>query len=115
MAEISHYSFGKITVEEKEYSSDIIIFPDGSVKESWWRENGHRLVLSDIEELVAAAPAVIIAGTGAFGMMRPEKNLAHTLEQKNIDLKVFPTKKAVSYYNTVKCRERTGACFHLTC
>jgi len=36
---IDGYSFGRIVVEGKEYTSDLIIYPD-HIQGDWWREEG---------------------------------------------------------------------------
>jgi len=64
-------SFGLIVIDGKKYTTDLIIYPDGRVKDSWWRKSGHRLSIDDIGELVASAPEVIVIGTGVNGLMEP--------------------------------------------
>ena len=39
---IESYRFGKIVINGKSYSSDVIIIGD-HVKANWWRREGHRL------------------------------------------------------------------------
>ena len=43
---IDSYSFGRIVINGKTYTSDVIIFPD-KVDASWWRKEGHLLQLAD--------------------------------------------------------------------
>lgn len=112
---IQEYSFGKIVVGGEAYHSDIIIYPDGRVQGSWWREEGHRLSEKDIIELINAKPEMIIAGTGASGLMVPEKGLEQTLSEKGIEFTAGPTERACALYNEMHDKKRTGACFHLTC
>lgn len=112
---IERYSFGSIVINGREYSSDIIIFPDGRVKDSWWRETGHRLSIGDISGLVDSGPEIIIAGTGASGLMEPNAGLEKVLSGKGIGFKAAPSRKAVELYNELCGRKKVGACFHLTC
>jgi len=112
---IGHYSFGRIVVNGREYTADIIVFPDGRVMDSWWRENGHRLSINDITELVDSAPEIIIAGTGASGLMKPDPDLRNILSEKGIEFRAAPSEKAVELYNELCGRKKVGACFHLTC
>ncbi len=44
---INSYRFGKIVVNGRNYSSDVIVFPD-RIQGSWWRHKGHELSLKDI-------------------------------------------------------------------
>jgi hypothetical protein len=38
---IESSAFGVMTIDGRTFSSDLIIFPDGSVKDRWWRQRGH--------------------------------------------------------------------------
>jgi len=112
---IDNYSFGRMVIDGHEYSSDLIIYPDGRVTDSWWRSSGHRLTADDIRELISAQPEVIIAGTGASGIMAPEAGLGAELEARGIEFRALPSGEAVDLYNQTCTSRKTGACFHLTC
>ena len=112
---IEDYSFGHIVIDGKEYTSDVLIFPDGRVDSSWWRDEGHVLKLSDMADLVSAQPEMIIAGTGASGMMTPESDVASMLRQKGIEFNSAPTKDAVGVFNKESQNRKVAACLHLTC
>ena len=66
---IDSYRFGKIIINGKLYQKDLIIFPD-RILQNWWREQGHTLVMADLDQVIAAKPKVIIIGTGMFGRER---------------------------------------------
>ena len=112
---ITGYSFGHMVINGKGYSSDLIIYPDGRVRSSWWRKSGHVLSSSDINDLIETAPQAIVAGTGAYGMMKPAPELEKLLAEKGIEFLAAPTKEAVGLYNDLSGRKSTGGCFHLTC
>lgn len=112
---IESYSFGQMIIDGKNYTKDIIIYPDNSFLCPWWRQSGHRLELSDIEKLIGMKPDIIVAGTGANGLMRPSEELRKVLEEENIEFITLPTGKATEAYNEHARNKRTGACFHLTC
>jgi hypothetical protein len=40
MARIDHYEFGRIVVDGREVTNDLIILP-GRVVRNWWRQEGH--------------------------------------------------------------------------
>jgi hypothetical protein len=63
---IDNYSFGKISIDGKTYSSDVIIFPE-RVHDSWWRKEGHSLCLEDIQDVFDYLPEVLIIGRGSPG------------------------------------------------
>jgi hypothetical protein len=49
MARIDQYEFGRIVVDGREETRDLIILP-GRVVRNWWRRDGHALVLDDLAE-----------------------------------------------------------------
>ncbi len=110
---ISEYSFGSIIIDGKRYSSDIIIFPDGSVKDNWWRDESHRLKENDIEQLLAVHPHTIVVGTGAYGVMKVDAGLIE--KNGSIVFHMLTTAEAVDFYNQLSSQNNVGACFHLTC
>lgn len=112
---ITSCSFGNITINQTTYHSDLIIYPDGKIKDGWRRMAGHRLSADDIFSLIESGPEIIIAGTGISGMMKPDKSLTVWLGEKNITFFAKPNQQAVKLYNRFFMEKRTGACFHLTC
>ena len=112
---INTSSFGLLIIDGQSYHSDLIIFPDGRVKDRWRRKSGHRLEVSDIKGLIKEDPDIIIAGTGVSGMVQPDQNLEKLLEEKKIRFIAAPNDKAIDFYNDLSSKHRVGACFHLTC
>ena len=112
---IDSYSFGNIIIDGKKYTKDVIIYPDGRIQGSWWRKEGHKLCAEDIADLIDCAPELIIAGTGAYGIMKPEAKLEEVLKDKGIEFRALPSEKAVDEYNRLCGEKKVGACFHLTC
>jgi len=112
---IEHYEFGKITIEGKTYSSDIIVFPDRVIPD-WWRKEGHQLCIEDISEVIKYSPEIIVVGTGAYGVLVVLEETKKFLEQKNIKLIICSTKDAVKKFNElISQNKKTVGCFHLTC
>lgn len=113
---IQSSAFGRMTIGGRTFTSDLFIYPDGHVKDGWWRQRGHRLTVDDILTLVDAAPDLIVAGTGTSGRMRPEDSLSPFLRERGVDFIAEPTPRAVDIYNQhVAAGKAVGACFHLTC
>ena len=112
---IQSCSFGSIVIDGKQYFSDLIIYPDGHVEDSWRRKSGHRLSSHDIRKLIESESEIIIAGTGINGLVIPEKELEKSLSQKGIRFIAAPNRNAMEMYNELSTDKRTGACFHLTC
>ena len=113
---IEKCGFGKMAVSGRSYTSDLMILPDGRVIDSWRRIRGHRLVLEDIQTLLAAEPQIVVAGTGIFGRMRTGSQLEAYFAQKGIELIAQHTKEAARTFNKLWPDDKSVAgCFHLTC
>jgi hypothetical protein len=111
---IDSYSFGRITVEGKTYTKDVIIFP-GRVLSPWWRKEGHYLVPEDLDEVVMARPDILIVGTGASGVMRVPPETVQFMGSKGIIVEVANTTKAVEVFNGAPKGKTVVAALHLTC
>jgi hypothetical protein len=68
MARIDHYEFGRIVVDGREETRDLIILPNRVVR-NWWRQEGHALVVDDLREVLDELPSQLVVGTGANGRM----------------------------------------------
>jgi len=112
---IESFSFGDMVIDGRRYTSDLFIFPDGRVRDNWWRDRGHALCRGDLQVLVDSGPDTIIAGTGVNGLMKPEPGLDKAIRKLGIDFMAGPNGKAVSWYNQRIGKTKVGACFHLTC
>jgi hypothetical protein len=111
---IAHYSFGKITIDGETYTSDVIIYPE-RVDPSWWRKEGHTLNIEDLHDVLNANPAVVVVGTGFFGVMKvPTETIAY-LESKGIEVHAARTGKAVELFNAFQPGKKVIAALHLTC
>ena len=111
---IEAYEFGKMIYGGQTYTSDLIIYP-GRVDPSWWRLKGHLLQTADLGDILKEEPDIIIIGTGAMGIMRVTKELRKQLEERNIELYVLRTGKAVEVFNTADKNKTVIGAFHLTC
>ncbi len=113
---IDGYQFGSITIDGKTYRSDLIIYPDGTINDNWWRQSSHRLTKEDIADLIEKKPEIIVVGTGVSGLMKPEKDLSDYLLSKGIELVCAPNAQAIETFNRlISSGKKVGACFHLTC
>lgn len=112
---IDTLAFGSIVIDGREYTSDLTIYPDGRIVTDWKRKRGHRLSSDDINGLIVSHPEIIIAGTGIYGLVKPEKDLKKNLQDKEIVFFPARNKKAMELFNELSSKSRIGACFHLTC
>jgi hypothetical protein len=51
MARIDHYEFGRIMIDGRQETKDLIVLPDWVVR-NWWRQDGHALILDDLGEVL---------------------------------------------------------------
>lgn len=112
---IDSCSFGILVINEKTYTEDLIIFPDGEILIPWWRKRGHQLIMDDLKDLIKTAPEVIVAGTGVSGGVKPDKNLETELAKLAIEFIGAPNEDAIRIFNTLASEKKIGAGFHLTC
>ena len=113
---IEKYSFGRIVIGGKVFTSDLIIFPDGHIQDSWWRKQGHRLQLDDIVSILDSGLEKLIIGTGAFGLMRVPESVLNLCKKQKIEVVVCRTAAAVKRFNeATEAGIEVAACFHLTC
>ena len=113
---IDSYAFGRMVVDGRAYTKDLMILPGGAVVHPWWRDSGHELAEGDIKPLLDASPQALVVGTGSPGMMEMAPELGSELESRGILVVVLPTGQAVDHYNSlVRSGGKVGACFHLTC
>jgi hypothetical protein len=111
---IDSYSFGRIVIDGKTYTSDVIIYP-GRIDASWRRKEGHLLLLADVAELLRAKPDVLVIGTGYSGVMRVPRETVGEIAGKGIEVKVERTAKAVAVYNNLEGSKTVIAALHITC
>jgi hypothetical protein len=112
--QIDDYSFGRIVIDGKTYTSDVIVYPD-KVDPSWWRKEGHLLQKADLHDVIGAGPDVIVIGTGNLGVMKVPDSTISFLESKGIVIIVKKTAKAVEIFNEESKKGKTVGAFHLTC
>ncbi len=112
-ARLEGYRFGTIVVDGREETRDLIVLPDRVVR-SWWRRDGHGLVLEDLEGVLDELPERLIVGTGHDGRMRPDPIALEELERRGIHVEALRTTEAVARYGELDSR-RTAAALHLTC
>jgi hypothetical protein len=113
MSRIEKYRFGHVVVDGREQSRDVIVLPD-RVLTNWWRADGHRLVLADLDGVVEELPERLLVGTGAYGQMRPDPEALDQLRQRGVEVEALPTDEAVRRFGELDPR-RTAAALHLTC
>jgi hypothetical protein len=111
---IEDYRFGQMIVDGRTYTRDLVLLPD-RVMANWWRKEGHRLAVADMQAVIDAAPEIAVIGTGAYGLMKVPQETHRALMAAGIDLRVARTGDAWGVYNNLRERHATAGAFHLTC
>jgi hypothetical protein len=111
MPEIDGYTFGRVTIDGREETHDVIVLPERVVR-GWWRKEGHGLVLEDLDGVLDQLPERLLLGTGAYGQLRPDPGTLETLRARGVE--VLRTAEAIQRYAQLDPR-KTAAALHLTC
>ena len=113
---IERYSFGRIIIGGKEFTSDLILYPDGRIQDNWWRVQGHSLGPDDITRVLDAAPEKLIIGTGASSMMRVSESVVELCKNRGIEVEICRTDVAMTKFNeAMEAGTLVAACLHLAC
>jgi hypothetical protein len=111
---IESYSFGKIAIDGRAYTSDVIVTGCG-VRGGWRREQGHLLQWKDLEQALSERPEALVVGSGWSAMMKVHDEVRQRARERGMKLVVQPTSSAVDTYNSMAARRRVVAALHLTC
>jgi len=107
--------FGSITINGREYESDVIVTWEGKVKEAE-TETRHMISESELLKLLFERPDVIVIGTGQNGEMEIGKDARKFVKKKRITLVARPTPRAVEKFNQLqKSGKKVVAYMHVTC
>ncbi|MBS0014741.1 MAG: hypothetical protein KFF46_12320 [Desulfobacterales bacterium] len=113
---IDHCAFGQMTINEKTFSSDLIIDADGNVRDNWRRRKGHNLVPEDLGALLDQNPEKLIIGTGVSGRMSVAQSVMEACRARGITVEAHPTAEAARKFNeAAETGALVAAGFHLTC
>ena len=114
---IDNYKFGHIIIDNKAYANDILIYPDGRIKQNWQRAEGHELAIDDLADILTIKPDIFIMGTGYSGILKVLPETEKILKDNDIELKKAKTGRAVKLFNELfnKKNKEIMAGFHLTC
>ena len=112
---VDDYHFGRIAVNGRVYTKDVLILPTG-VQSPWWRREGHRLEPADLEAVLTDPPETLVIGTGYYGNMAVPEETVQALEGAGVAVWVGRTTEAVAELDRLQRHAaRVAAALHLTC
>lgn len=119
MAKINSFNFGFIVVDGKQYIYDVVILPDGTVKQresTKTRLGSHKIAWSDVADIANEQPEVVVIGTGTSALAKLSEDAGVNLRQANINLVVLPSPQAVEKFNQLAGEgKRVATLIHITC
>jgi len=112
---VEEYSFGRIKIGGKKYTTDVIVGKDLIIP-NWWRKEGHRIQTNDVKDILAYKPEIVIFGIGANSRVVVDDEVRAKLESMGCEVIILPSDKAVAKYNEIlKSKKRVLLAIHLTC
>ena len=119
MVKVESFSFGSIIVGGKKYRRDLVLLPNGTVKQrkgGFWIFGSHNLKMKEIEELWRAGAEEIVIGTGTSAKVRLSNEAKNYATQAQLQLHTLPSYEAVPKFNhLVYLGKRVAAIIHITC
>ena len=110
---INEYSFGRIVIEKKEYTHDVIIIGPKIIE--WWRDEGHHAKIQDFIS-IPNNTEILVIGTGESGVMKVDQTVLDHFKNKKIKVITEMTGNAVITFNKlIEENKKAVGAFHLTC
>jgi len=94
-----------------------VILLRSEVRSPWWRTaGGHVYAPTDLEEVVAATPEIVVLGTGYFGRVTVLDETLMVFADGGSEVIVEKTCRAVESFNQLAAAGHdVAAALHLTC
>jgi len=113
---VEEYTFGRIKINGRVYTNDVIVAWDRVINSNWWRRAGHSIYKEDIQEILNVSPEIVIFGTGAHGAVRISMEVVDSLNKHKIEAIAQPTAQAVDTFNKLVIQgKKVVLAAHLTC
>jgi hypothetical protein len=119
MSEVDSFKFGAIVIDGSKHKRDVLLFPDGAVRErkrGFWRLGSHSIKKSEVDELIGANPDTVIIGKGIYSRAKLTSDAELALQGAKVELIVLPSKEAVQRLNElVRKGRQVASLIHITC
>ncbi|MDX1608628.1 MAG: Mth938-like domain-containing protein [Halofilum sp. (in: g-proteobacteria)] len=104
---IRGYGPGRVTINETEYTRDLIVLPEALI-EDWESVPAAELTVEHFAALADHDPEILLLGTGAGQHLPPARLLAH-FARRGIGLEAMDTAAACRTYNVLMSEDRRVA------
>lgn len=85
------------------------------IYKNWWRKEGHKLHLDDLNWVLDKNPTVLIVGKGKYGVLSVTKEVKNELRSREIELIESKSDEACQIFNRRVDSEDLAIAIHLTC
>ncbi|MCE5186790.1 MAG: MTH938/NDUFAF3 family protein [Planctomycetaceae bacterium] len=112
---IDSCSFGRIRIDGKDYTDDVLVFAGRDVV-NWWHKDTHFIRCGDIDQILQQEPESLIIGTGTRGNLKLESPVYSLLKNRGIRYQQETTERACVLFNQETNKGvKTAGAFHLNC
>ncbi|MFA5375744.1 MAG: MTH938/NDUFAF3 family protein [Dehalococcoidia bacterium] len=119
MTKISKFSFGSAIIDGSKHIRDLVLLPDGTVKQrsgGFWIIGSHRIKKEEVEQLFASGAETVIIGVGILSRAHLSDEAKSYAEQQSAELFVLPSRDAVwKWTQLAEEGKRAAALIHITC
>lgn len=112
---ITHYSFGKMTIDRENYEYDVCISSKGKIQ--GFSVQDHQINAQSIKNVITDDVKTLIIGNGysSMAILSPDTlKYLEKLKTKAVEVHIVKTSQAVNLFNALS-KKGLLAFFHLTC
>jgi hypothetical protein len=119
MSRIEGTKFGSVIIDGKTYE-DVLIIEGKVLKRDKDKiraiyGTSHVVRKEEAEELLKGNPEVVIIGTGQYGSLSVDPEVASLIREAGAELVTLETPKAIQKFNELVAIKRANALLHVTC
>ena len=119
MPKIKSFSFGSIVIDDEAHHHDVVIYPDGKVKQRKgriWLFGAHSFKKEELVELKEAGAELIVIGTGTKNRAHLSSEAENYAHQAELELITLPSPEAADRLNQLVDKgKRAASIIHITC
>jgi len=104
---VRHVERGSITIGDEVIKENVVLLRD-RIQRGWDATELHALTISDLDDVLAHKPEIILLGTG-WQNRQPPRDLVFALARRGIGLETMDTPAACRTFNILVSEERDVA------